>query len=55
MSRVVAPCRMRIARLAASHVKAKLSVTFVSEIENDRRAPGTEPLLSVAEALGAPL
>lgn len=32
-----------------------LSVTFISEIENDRRAPGTEALLRVAEALGTSL
>ena len=35
--------------------KAGLSVTFVSEIENDRRVPGTEALLALANALGTSL
>jgi transcriptional regulator with XRE-family HTH domain len=35
--------------------KAGLSVTFVSEIENNRRSPGTEALLSLADALGSSL
>ena len=35
--------------------QAGLSVTFVSEIENDRRTPGTDALLRLADALGASL
>ncbi len=35
--------------------KANLSVTFVSEVENDRRTPGADALLRLAEALGASL
>lgn len=56
LGRRVADCRDRLKwtqkRLAD---KAKLSVTFVSEIENDRRTPGTEALLALADALGASL
>lgn len=32
---------------------AGISVTFLSEVENDRRKPGSDVLLSLAEALGA--
>lgn len=32
---------------------AGISVTFLSEVENDRRKPGSDILLSLAEALGA--
>ena len=35
--------------------KADLSVTFVSEVENDRRTPGADALLRLAEALGVSL
>jgi transcriptional regulator with XRE-family HTH domain len=35
--------------------KANLSVTFVSEVENDRRTPGADALLRLAEALGVSL
>lgn len=31
--------------------EARLSVTFLSEVENDRRVPGTEALLKLADAL----
>ena len=56
LGRRVADCRERLGWTQKTLAdKAKLSVTFVSEIENDRRAPGTEALLSVAEALGASL
>lgn len=34
---------------------AGLSVSFLSEVENDRRAPGAEVLLRIADALGASL
>ena len=34
---------------------AGLSVTFLSEVENDRRAPGTDALRTLAHALGASL
>ncbi len=56
LGRRVADCRERLGWTQKTLAeKAKLSITFVSEIENDRRAPGTEALLSVAEALGASL
>ena len=35
--------------------RAELSVSFVSEIENDKRNIGTEALLRIAEVLGASL
>jgi transcriptional regulator with XRE-family HTH domain len=35
--------------------KARLSVTFLSEVENGRRMPGTDSLLQLAEALGTSL
>jgi transcriptional regulator with XRE-family HTH domain len=56
LGRRVADCRERLRWTQKTLAdKASLSVTFVSEIENDRRAPGTEALLAVAEALGASL
>ncbi len=52
----VADCRERLKWTQKKMAeKAKLSVTFVSEIENDRRAPGTAALLALADALGASL
>jgi transcriptional regulator with XRE-family HTH domain len=35
--------------------RAGISVTFLSEIENDRRGIGSEALLNIADALGASL
>jgi transcriptional regulator with XRE-family HTH domain len=35
--------------------RAGISVTFLSEIENDRRGIGSETLLSIADALGTSL
>ncbi len=35
--------------------RAGISVTFLSEIENDRRGIGSETLLNIADALGASL
>lgn len=56
LGRRVADCRDRLGWTQKTLAeKAGLSVTFVSEIENDRRAPGTEALLSIANALGASL
>ena len=56
MGRRVADCRDRLGwTQKALAEKAGLSVTFVSEIENDRRVPGTEALLSLANALGSSL
>jgi transcriptional regulator with XRE-family HTH domain len=56
LGRRVADCRDRLGWTQKTLAeKAGLSVTFVSEIENDRRAPGTEALLSLANALGASL
>ena len=56
LGRRVADCRERLGWTQKTLAdRAKLSVTFISEIENDRRAPGTEALLAVAEALGASL
>jgi transcriptional regulator with XRE-family HTH domain len=56
LGRRVADCRERLGwtqkTLAES---AHLSVTFISEIENDRRVPGTEALLALANALGSSL
>ena len=34
---------------------AEISVGFLSEVENDRRTPGAEVLLRIADALGASL
>jgi transcriptional regulator with XRE-family HTH domain len=34
---------------------AGVSVTFISELENDHRSPGAETLLRIADALGASL
>jgi transcriptional regulator with XRE-family HTH domain len=34
---------------------ADVSVTFISELENDHRSPGAETLLRLADALGASL
>ncbi len=56
LGRRVAECRERLGwkqKMLAE--KAGLSVTFVSEVENDRRVPGTEALLGLANALGASL
>lgn len=56
LGRRVADCRERLGWTQKTLAeKAGLSVTFVSEIENDRRAPGTHALLSLADALGASL
>lgn len=35
--------------------RAGLSVSFLSEVENDRRTPGAEVLLRIADTLGASL
>lgn len=35
--------------------KAGVSVSFLSEVENDRRTPGGEALLAIADVLGASL
>lgn len=35
--------------------RAQISPTFVSELENDRRIPGAETLLHIADALGCSL
>lgn len=35
--------------------KAELSVSFLSEVENDKRTPGAELLLRIANVLGASL
>lgn len=35
--------------------KAQVSVSFLSEIENNHRTPGSEVLLRIADALGASL
>lgn len=56
MGRRIAECRERLGwtqRTLAE--RAALSVTFISEIENDRRLPGTEALLALADALGSSL
>jgi transcriptional regulator with XRE-family HTH domain len=56
LGRRVADCRERLGwtqRILAKN--AGLSVTFVSEVENDRRSPGTDALRSLADALGASL
>jgi transcriptional regulator with XRE-family HTH domain len=54
--RRVADCRDRRGwtqkRLADA---SGLSVTFLSELENDRRSPGADALLRLADALGASL
>ena len=56
LGRRVADCRERLGWTQKTLAdKAALSITFVSEIENDRRAPGTEALRRLADALGASL
>jgi transcriptional regulator with XRE-family HTH domain len=56
LGRRIADCREHLGWTQKTLAdKAQLSVTFISEIENDRRAPGTDALLAVAEALGASL
>jgi transcriptional regulator with XRE-family HTH domain len=56
LGRRVADCRDRLGWTQKTLAeKADLSVTFVSEIENDRRVPGTEALLALATALGSSL
>ena len=56
LGRRIADCREHLGwkqkRLAD---EAGLSVTFVSEVENDRRTPGGDALLRIANALGASL
>ena len=56
LGRRIADCREQLGwtqkQLAE---RAGLSVTFISEIENDRRSPGTEALLALADALGSSL
>ena len=52
----VAECRERLGWTQKTFAeRAGLSITFVSEVENDRRAPGTDALRKLADALGASL
>jgi transcriptional regulator with XRE-family HTH domain len=56
LGRRVADCRERLGwtqKVLAE--RAGLSVTFLSEVENDRRVPGTDALLSLANAIGSSL
>jgi transcriptional regulator with XRE-family HTH domain len=56
LGRRVADCRERLGWTQKTLAeKAGLSVTFVSEVENDRRVPGTDALLALANALGSSL
>ena len=56
LGRRVADCREQLGwTQRALAERAGLSVTFVSEVENDRRVPGTEALLALANALGSSL
>jgi transcriptional regulator with XRE-family HTH domain len=56
LGRRVADCRDRLGWTQKTLAeRAGLSITFVSEVENDRRAPGTEALLALANALGSSL
>lgn len=56
LGRRVADCRERLGWTQKTLAeKASLSVTFLSEIENDRRMPGTDALLNLANALGSSL
>ena len=56
LGRRVADCREQLGWTQKTLAeKAALSVTFVSEIENDRRTPGTDALLALANALGSSL
>lgn len=56
MGRRVADCRERLGLTQKTLAeRAGLSVTFLSEIENDRRVPGAEALLALANALGSSL
>lgn len=56
LGRRIADCREHLG-WTQRHLagEAGLSVTFVSEVENDRRTPGGETLLRIANALGASL
>jgi len=52
----VAECRDRLGWTQKTLAEnAGLSITFISEIENDHRTPGAEALLGIAEALGVSL
>jgi transcriptional regulator with XRE-family HTH domain len=52
LGRRIADCRERRGwTQKALAERAKLSVTFVSEVENDHRVPGAEALLHLSEAL----
>jgi transcriptional regulator with XRE-family HTH domain len=52
----IAELRERRGRLQKELAEtAGLSVSFLSEVENDRRTPGAEVLLRIADALGASL
>lgn len=56
LGRRVADCRERLGWTQKTLAEtAGLSVTFVSEIENDRRTPGTDALRGLANALGSSL
>lgn len=56
LGRRIADCRERLGwKQTTLAERAGLSVTFVSEVENDRRVPGTAALLSLADALGSSL
>ena len=56
LGRRVADCRDRLGwKQKTLAERAGLSVTFVSEVENDRRVPGTDALLALANALGSSL
>lgn len=56
LGRRIADCRDRLGlKQKELAEKAGLSVTFLSEVENDRRVPGTKALLGLANALGSSL
>lgn len=56
LGRRIADCREQLGWTQKTLAEtAGLSITFVSEIENDRRTPGTEALLALANALGSSL
>jgi transcriptional regulator with XRE-family HTH domain len=56
LGRRIADCRERRGwKQKTLAERADLSVTFLSEVENDHRAPGSDALLRLSEALGASL
>jgi transcriptional regulator with XRE-family HTH domain len=53
LGRRIAECRERLGLTQSEFAqRAGISVTFLSEVENDKRKPGTDVILQIADALG---